>query len=236
MATAGAVLLAAAPACPASPGTATRAGAPASPLAASPVAAAPADRSLSELLTALKGLYRKAETASESYRRTARELRDQQRRTDKLERRLAQVRVGLNDARREAARIARAQYRTGGAPGLPPTVRVLLADDPVIAMHHSHALRRAATRQQATVRALSSGERHRGAVASEAREALQRQQKLTDRKKRNRQAARAALREVERMLTSLTPDQLAALRRYERAQAPGSGTAAVAPDPGSAGL
>jgi len=167
----------------------------------------------------LKALYGKRERASDAYRRAARELREQQKRTDRLEQRLADTRYRLAEERKVAARVARAQYRSG-APGLPTSVQVLLADDPVVAMRHGHTLDRAAVRQEAAVRALASGERHRGAVAAEARGALQRQQRLAERAKRKRQAARAAMREVERMLVSLTPEQLAALRDVERKRAP----------------
>jgi peptidoglycan DL-endopeptidase CwlO len=209
-ATAGAVILTAFPAHPVTaPVVAARVAATA------PGASAPAGRPVSELLVALQQLHRKAESASRAYRRTARELREQQQVTDKLERRLARARGRLEDERSKAGRIARARYRTG-SPDLPPTVRVLLADDPMRALHHEHALRRAAARQQATVRGLASGERHRGAVAAQAREALQRQQRLAERKDRRRKVARDRLSEVEELLASLTPGQLAALRRLER--------------------
>lgn len=220
-ATVSAVLLTASPArpvpAPAAPATPATAPAHAVP------AAAPADRSVAELLVALRKLYREAESASRAYHRTERELRDQQELTRKLERRLDRIRVRLHAEQREAGRIARARYRTG-ALGLPPAVRVLLADDPVRAMHHGHVLHRAAEQQQARVRGLASTERHRGAVAAEAREALERQGRLNDRKKRQRKLARERLRRVEELLVSLTPGQLAALRRLERQQ-PGGGTA-----------
>ncbi|EST38688.1 hypothetical protein N566_06080, partial [Streptomycetaceae bacterium MP113-05] len=174
----------------------------------------PGERSVAELLAALKALYGERDRASDAYRRAAGALRDQQQRTDKLERRLVRTRHRLSEERRTAARIARAQYRAG-APGLPTAVQVLLADDPVVALHHGHVLERASARQQATVRALASGERHRGAAAARAHEALQRQQRLADRKERKRQGARRAMHEVERMLTSLTPAELTALHRYE---------------------
>lgn len=229
MATAGAVLLSAAPAHPlphASPAALPSAAADATePTDTAPAAPAPpaapnaaSGRSVGELLAALKVLYGERERASEAYRRAAHQLHEQQKRTDRLERRLAGTRYRLAEEREIAARVARAQYRTG-APGLPTAVQVLLADDPVVALRHGHTLERAAARQQATVRALASGERHRGAVAAQARDALQRQQKLADRAERKREASRAAMREVERMLTSLTPQQLAALRDHERKQA-----------------
>lgn len=187
---------------------------------------------MTELLVALRELYRDARSASRAYHGTARELRDQQQRTDKLERRLARARVRLHAELQEAGQIARARYRTG-ALGLPPAVRVLLADDPVRAMHHGHTLRRAAEQQQAKVRGLASSERHRGAVAAEARTALERQDRLADRKKRQRKAARERLRRVEELLVSLTPGQLVALRRLEKQQA--GGGSAFPPAAGSAG-
>ncbi|MFR9674208.1 hypothetical protein [Streptomyces sp. TR02-1] len=229
VATAGALLLSAAP--PALPATTAS--------AAAPQHAAAADRPVSELLAALQKLYREAESASRAYRSTARTLRAQQKRTAELERRRDRVRLRLTAEQQEAGRFARARYRFG-AVELSPTVRVLLADDPVQALHHEHTLRREAARRQAAVRRLAGTERHRGAVAAEARKALQREQRLADRKKQQHGVALGRLRRVERLLASLTPDQLVALRRLEQQRAGGgpplSGPAARARTLGAGGV
>ncbi|GDY56560.1 hypothetical protein SVIO_071830 [Streptomyces violaceusniger] len=92
--------------------TAAAALVPAVPAAkASAAPARPADRSVSELLTQLKTLYRKAEEATEAYNATEEKLHKQRTRTRKLTAQLVHARTELADSHDDAGRLARRQYQ-----------------------------------------------------------------------------------------------------------------------------
>ncbi|MBZ6473466.1 coiled-coil domain-containing protein [Streptomyces griseocarneus] len=176
--------------------------------------AAPPEQPVSALLTRLRALYRQAEEATDSYTATGKKLRKQRAEAERLTRELADTRLALQAGRDAAGRIAREQYR--GARGFSPYLEFLLGADPRQAAERGHAIALAAERRAGTVERLRSGERRAAALASRARDALNSQQTLATAHKRQRDRARQQLGEVERLLASVTSEQLAELRRLER--------------------
>ena len=184
---------------------------------AAPAAADPSDRQAGELLDELRTLYHRAETATDAYNATHEALKLEQARVDTLGRELAATRTELARDRLEGGRIARAQYRSGT--GLSPSLRVLLSPDPARALDDSHELTRAAEARAATIRRLSSGEQRLRRLEAQARKALDRSETLTDRQRRLRDTIRARLAQVERLLVSMTRDQLEAVQSLEAQEA-----------------
>ncbi|WP_367124152.1 C40 family peptidase [Streptomyces phytohabitans] len=167
-----------------------------------------------ELLVRMRALYRASEAASEAYDGARERLEAQRTRVRALDARLARTRGAVDAGRAEAGRLARQQYREQAA-GLPPSVQVLLAEDPVRALQGGHALRRAVSRQAVAVKRLTSGERRRDALARRARGALEKQRGLAAESRRQRDTAQRRLRAVERTLSALPPERLERLRRLE---------------------
>ncbi|WP_314172055.1 C40 family peptidase [Streptomyces winkii] len=186
-----------------------------------PVAADPVGKPVSELLRDLRVMYEKTESASDAYNTTAAKLARQRKRANDAEKALTSVRSALVEGRREAGSIARRQYRTGDV-GLPPVVQLLLTHRPRNAVDGLHLLRRAAGRQAVTVQRLVAGEKRQRQLTALARKALAGQKRLADRKKKQRDTVRSRLRQVERTLASLSPDQLTRLRGLEVAQQAGT--------------
>lgn len=186
-----------------------------------PAAADPVGKPVSELLRELRVMYEQTEAASDAYSRTAAKLTRQRQRANKAERALASVRSALAEGRREAGGLARQQYRRGDV-GLPPVVQLLLTREPRDAMDGLHLLTRAAGRQAMTVHRLVTGEKRQRQLTAAARKALAGQQKLADRKERQRDTVRSRLRQVERTLASLPADRLSRLRGLETAQQAGA--------------
>lgn len=188
-----------------------------------PAAADPADPAhtagepISELLRDLRAMYEKTESASDAYNKTAAKLTRQRNRTERAEKALTSVRAVLAEGRREAGRLARQQYRRGDI-GLPPVVQLLLTRDPRNAMDGLRLLTRAAGRQALTVHRLVAGEQRQRQLTAIARKALAGQQRLADRKKKQRDTVRTRLLRIERTLASLSSEQLTRLRGLERAQ------------------
>ncbi|MEV4739575.1 NlpC/P60 family protein [Streptomyces sp. NPDC049555] len=183
-----------------------------------PVAgAAPADppgQPVSSLLNRLRTLYRQAEEASEAYNATDDKLKRQRAEVDKLNEQLADARVALTSSREDVGRIAREQYR-GTTGGISPYMDFLLSRDPQQAADRSHAIRRAAGHRALAVERLTQDEQQSATLASKARKALDIQQTLAATQAQQRDTVRKRLGEVERLLASLTPDQLAELRTLE---------------------
>lgn len=195
--------------------------------------AAPGGVPVSMLLAQLKTDYRATAEASARYRAIERQLNRQRRTTQRLMARLADARTGLAAARESAGRLARQQYRY--SLGFSPAVRLLLSDNPGRVLDEEHELRRAAGRTAAVAARLADAEITTDYYATRARRALDRRQTLADRHKRQRDLVRARLATVERLLASLTADQLAALRRLETYGAYGAPGTAAARDPAAAG-
>jgi cell wall-associated NlpC family hydrolase len=171
------------------------------------------ERSVSELLTDLQGLYRKAEQSSEAYNATEEQLKQRKKTADDLTRKLAAARGDLNTSRLAAGRLAREQYQ--GSNDISPYVQLLLARDPQQALDQGHVLRRAAKEQQAAITRLVGREKKTDGLATEARAALDRQLQLTAKKRTERDAVQKRLKAVEELLASLSTDQLAELAKLE---------------------
>ncbi|MDG9702294.1 hypothetical protein [Streptomyces sp. DH37] len=175
---------------------------------------------VSELLTRMRDLYRRAETAGAAHRVTERELAERRGKVDRLQRELADTRVRLARARDEAGRLARQQYR-GSSGVLPVSVRLLLGRDEREVrevLEHGRVLDRMSARRASAAARLSAEERRLDRLASRARDALDRQHTLAADSGRRREEAGRLLAEVERRLASLSDGELAALRRAEAAQ------------------
>ncbi|MFE0873583.1 NlpC/P60 family protein [Streptomyces smyrnaeus] len=172
-------------------------------------------KSVSELLGELSQLYQRTEEASEAYNGTAEKLKTQRAVARKAQARLSRARSVLATERRRAGELARQQYRGEGT-GFPPAVQMLLTRDPHRLLERGHLLQRAADDQAATVRRLSDGKRRYVAAAQRARAAVARQERLAERKKKQRNEVRKRLKKVEGLLSSLDGDQLARLHELER--------------------
>ncbi|MFF9477428.1 NlpC/P60 family protein [Streptomyces sp. NPDC014733] len=182
---------------------------------AAPDGPAPDAHSPAALLRRLQALYRSAEESTEAYNATQEDLRAAQARAKTLDVRLQQARAKLAGARADAGRLARQQYQGGGPAALAQYVRVLLADDPEQAMDRSHLLHTAASEAAATVDRMARGARQADALARQADAALDRQRALTAQRARQQTAVQNRLKDVEKLLAGLSPDQLAALDRLE---------------------
>ncbi|MEU0584263.1 NlpC/P60 family protein [Streptomyces sp. NPDC006132] len=200
----------------------TAAVAAATILAPAPASAAPEPESefgqdpaaLSDLLTDLQQLYRKAEQATEAYNATEEKLRKQRAETDRLDRALARARLSLHDSRGAAGRLARQQYQS--STDISPYVRLLLARDPQHAIDQGHVIGRLARERAETVGRLTGSERKARELARTARKALDRQLALIERRKKERDEVRERLHDVEELLASLSRDQLTALAEFEK--------------------
>ncbi|MGW7522824.1 NlpC/P60 family protein [Streptomyces sp. NPDC054783] len=171
-------------------------------------------RSASQLLTDLQQLYRQAEQATETYNATAEKLKRRRAEVARLDGELARTRLALQDSRTDAGRLARRQYQSTG--GLGPYVRLLLAPDPQDALDEGHVIGELARVQARTVHRLTAVEKQRDALARAARKALDAQLTLADQQKKQRDEVRGKLGDVERLLTALTPAQLAAVAALEQ--------------------
>jgi hypothetical protein len=181
-------------------------GNPGPPLSLGELTAAPG---VSGVLTRLRELYRQAEAAGETYRRTEDALRTQRSETARLNRELAKARGALALSRAEAGRIAREQYQ--GTSELSAYLELLLARDPQRALDQGHLIERAATGRLAAMARLEAGEKRSRELAAAARKALDRELVLAARKKQARDRATARLRSAEGLLASLSAEQLTAL-------------------------
>ncbi|CAL9296948.1 MULTISPECIES: C40 family peptidase [Streptomyces] len=183
-----------------------------------PATAVPAsdskERSVATLLTDLQKLYRKAEQATEAYNATEEKLKKQRAETDRVDRALARARLSLHDSRGAAGRLARQQYQN--STDISPYVRLLLARDPQHAIDQGRVIGRLARERADTIGRLTGTERRAHDLAREAREALDRQLTLTERRRKERDEVRTRLAEVQELLASLTPDQLTAVAELER--------------------
>ncbi|MFJ9416195.1 coiled-coil domain-containing protein [Streptomyces sp. NPDC101227] len=175
---------------------------------------APAERSPVALLQKLQTLYHQSEDSAKAYRQTENDLRAVRQQSDTLTAQLARARAQLEGGRADAGRLARLQYQASGSP-VSSYLRVLLARNPQQAMDTRHLIREAARDQRAAVARFTSGERKADALAAKAHAALDKQQALTDRARYQRETAAGKLKEVEALLATLSPEQLAELGRLE---------------------
>ncbi|MGW1981268.1 NlpC/P60 family protein [Streptomyces collinus] len=183
-------------------------------LAPVPAVAEPAPRSVSQLLTDLQRLYRQAEQATETYNATAERLTRQQAEVARLDGELARARLALQGSRTDAGRLARQQYQ--GSSDFSAYLRLLLARDPQHALDEGHVIGRLARERAETMTRLTGAERKRDDLARAARRALDARLTLAGRQRKQRDDVRARLADVERLLATLTPEQLGAVAGLER--------------------
>ncbi|MGW2638745.1 coiled-coil domain-containing protein [Streptomyces sp. NPDC001348] len=202
-------------------------------LAPAPTAAAAPQppRTVAELLTDLQRLYRQAEQATRTYDSTGEQLKRQRAEVDRLERELAHARRTLDDGRDAAGRLARQQYQSSTA--ISPYVRLLLARDPQHALDEGHVIGRLARERARTVARLADSERRSDLLARQARKALDEQLTLAAQRGKARDDVRRQLTGIEKLLASLTPEQLTALGKAEPAVTPPA--AQDTGDPGRSG-
>lgn len=175
----------------------------------------PGGESVGVLLTRLQGLYQKAEEATEAYNATDAALkasRDEERQRG-IE--LGKARTALDAERALAGRLAREQYQ--GSRGLSPYARMLLAGDPQSAHDQRRLAAREGARRAGLLDRLTRGEKEADALAARARKALDTRQRLAERQKAAKDEVAVQLKEVERMLAALTPEQLEQLGAREAA-------------------
>ncbi|MFF4361681.1 NlpC/P60 family protein [Streptomyces sp. NPDC001604] len=190
------------------------------PPAAAVPGAEPGGRTVAQQLTDLQRLYREAEKATETYNATAEKLTKQRAEVARLDRELAGARRSLHDSRAAAGRLARQQYQ--GSTEISAYVRLLLARNPQQALDEGHVIGQLARERVEAVGRLTASEKQTGELDRAARKALDEQLALAERQKKDRDDVQARLKDVEKLLTSLTPRQLAALGELEE-----KGTAAA---------
>ncbi|WP_371576921.1 coiled-coil domain-containing protein [Streptomyces sp. NBC_01314] len=177
-------------------------------------AQAPGDRSVADLLSDLRRLHRETEKATEAYSSTDEELTKQRAVVTSLDRRLATARLSLHDSRGAAGRLARQQYQNSST-ALSPYVGLLMTRDPHRVLEQGHVIGQVAQERAETIERLVGSEQDTDALARKARAALDRQLTLTEQHWRENEAVRERLDEVEKLLASLTPEQLADIEKSE---------------------
>ncbi|WP_405871441.1 NlpC/P60 family protein [Streptomyces zaomyceticus] len=180
----------------------------------------PGGDSVSALLTRMRTLYQQAEEATERFNAADEALKLQTTDTRKVTARLTAARTALAQGRDAAGRIARDQYQ--GRSEFSSYLRLLFAPDPRSALDQGHLMARASRERASAVSRLEGAERRAGALASASRKALDRQQTLAAAQRTRRDEVRARLAEVEKLLASLSPDQVARLTELEREQTAGA--------------
>ncbi|MEU6195636.1 NlpC/P60 family protein [Streptomyces sp. NPDC047061] len=173
-------------------------------------------RPVAELLTDLQQAYRQAEQATETYNAAEERLNRQRTEVNRLNGELTEARLSLHSSKDEAGRLARQQYQS--STGLSPYLRLLLARDPQHALDEGHVIGELARRRAKTVGRLADDERRQADLTRRARRALDTRLALAEGQRKQRDEVRARLSDVERMLASLTPDQLTALADLERTE------------------
>ncbi|MFB6840896.1 NlpC/P60 family protein [Streptomyces sp. NPDC056361] len=180
----------------------------------------PGGDSVTGLLTRLRALYQQAEEATERFNAAEEALKVQTADTRKVTARLTAARTALAQGRAEAGRIAREQYQ--GRSEFSSYVRLLFSPDPQSALDQGHLMARAARGRATAVERLEGAERKADALASASRKALDRQQTLAAAQRTRRDEVTRRLREVEKLLAGLSPEQLARLTELERVQTAGA--------------
>ncbi|MGW1640897.1 NlpC/P60 family protein [Streptomyces lavendulae] len=173
-----------------------------------------------ELLTRLQGLYQRAEEASEAYNATEVALKAGQDEERRLTAELGRARTALGAEKATAGRLAREQYQ--GTLGLSPYLRMLLSGDPQQAVDQRRIAARQGARQAGVVARLERGEQQADALAAAARKALDTQQDLAAERRKQHEEVTGRLKDVERLLAALTPEELSGLDRREAAVTAGA--------------
>ncbi|MFK4223491.1 NlpC/P60 family protein [Streptomyces sp. NPDC019890] len=186
------------------------------PASADPGAESAADppATVSGMLTELQKRYRQAEEAGETYNGMEEELRRQRAETARLGHELARARNAVVAGRDDAGRLAREQYQ--GRSELSSYLRLLLARNPQQALDEGHLMERVATHRLATMARLEGGAKRAGDLAAASRRALDREQTLAARHRKARDRAKDRLKDVEELLASLSPEQIAEVAALEQ--------------------
>ncbi|MFE6024706.1 C40 family peptidase [Streptomyces niveus] len=185
------------------------------PAGAAPVPDDGAPRSVSALLTDMQKLYQQAEEATEDYNATEVKLKAQQAKVKNVGAGLTGARESLVRSRAQIGQLARQQYQ--GSSELSSYVELLLADDPQHALDQKHLMDRAQQGRLSTVARFTNGERRADTLAAQSRKVLAEQQALAAKQKKQRDTVRTKLTDVEKMLASLTAEQIAAIAEREEA-------------------
>ncbi|MFE9293337.1 C40 family peptidase [Streptomyces niveus] len=185
------------------------------PAGAAPVPDDGAPRSVSALLTDMRKLYQQAEEATEDYNATEVKLKAQRARVKNVGAGLTGARESLVRSRAQIGQLARQQYQ--GSSELSSYVELLLADDPQHALDQKHLMDRAQQGRLSTVARFTNGERRADTLAAQSRKVLAEQQALAAKQKKQRDTVRTKLTDVEKMLASLTAEQIAAIAEREEA-------------------
>ncbi|MGW2261295.1 NlpC/P60 family protein [Streptomyces sp. NPDC001780] len=189
-----------------SPGVGAVGPAPGTPFAPTTVAG---------MLMRLQRLYREAEEATEAYNATEARLKRQRAEVARLTAGLTKARRALALSRVDAGRLAREQYQ--GRTELSGYLRLLFARDPQRALDENYLLEHAARGRAGTLARLAGGEKRADALAAASRAALATQRSLAAKQRKQRDTVRARLRAVEKLLASLSREEIAALAELERA-------------------
>ncbi|MEU3724481.1 C40 family peptidase [Streptomyces sp. NPDC031705] len=208
-----------------SPPTAQADPAPRTGPAAGPAAEVPRTASapqLGDLLTRLQRLYQGAEEATEAYNAAEVALKARQDEEQRLAARLGKARSALDSERATAGRLAREQYQGARGGSLSPYLRLLLSGDPQQAVDQRRLAAREGARRAAVVARLERSRAQAGALAGAARKALDDQAALAAEQRRAMREVTGRLKEVERLLAALTPEELAGLGAREAAVTAGA--------------
>lgn len=184
------------------------------PVAAVPMPPDPDGMSVARRLTDLQQLYRQAEKATETYNATEEKLKKQRAEVARLDTELARARLSLHDSRGAAGRLARQQYQN--STDISPYVRLLLARNPQQALDEGHVIGQVARERAETIGRLTGNEKKAADLARRARKALDDRLTLAQRQKKDRDDVRGRLEDVEELLASLTPEQLATMAELEK--------------------
>ncbi|MEU9719890.1 NlpC/P60 family protein [Streptomyces sp. NPDC047976] len=190
--------------------------------APAPEAPAAPTRTVGELLTRLQGLYQQAEEASEAYNAADAALSARRADEERLSIELGRARSALDSERATAGRLAREQYQGVRGGSLSPYLRLLLSGDPQQAVDQRRLAAREGARRAGVVARLERDRKQAGALAGAARKALDDQEVLAARQKQAQAEVTGRLKEVERLLAALTPEELAGLGAHEAAVTAGA--------------
>ncbi|WP_326738736.1 C40 family peptidase [Streptomyces sp. NBC_01022] len=170
--------------------------------------------SVAGLLNQLQRLYQQAEEATETYNGTAAELKKRTAQAKKLDSALVTARLSLSRSHDDAGRLAREQYQ--GRSDFSSYLQLLLMRAPEHALDQGQVIQRLAAGRAATVKRLTGAEKRADELAKESRKVLDRQQVLAARQKKERDAVRSRLKDVEALLATLSADRLGELSRLEQ--------------------
>nr|WP_202462454.1 C40 family peptidase [Streptomyces sp. SID8374] len=173
-----------------------------------------APKNVATLLRELQKRYQEAEEASETYNATAEKLKQRTAQAKKVEAELTKARAALELSRGDAGRLAREQYQ--GRTEFSAYLQLLLARDPLRALDQSHVIERVAAGRAATVERLTAAARRADALAAASLKAVDQQRKLAARQKKQRDTVRGKLKQVETLLATLSPEQMAQLAGLEQ--------------------